>query len=215
MIQRYLVIIGDVVDSRSIEDRGGFQVRLRKALDGRNAEQPADTLASPYTLTLGDEFQVVRMRAAGTFLDLIRLAEAVRPTLLRSALGIGDIVTAINPAQAIGMDGSAFHIARAGIDLLRDDRSYCRVDGPSTLPDALINHGLALAFSRLETLRGNRLPLVAGLLAGHSVAAIADQLGKTQQTLYKTIQSAELKDVAGFLLAVERMLDQSLETTMS
>jgi hypothetical protein len=85
------------------------------------------------------------------------------------------------------------------------------VDGPAVLPDALINHGLALAFGRLDSAHGNRLPLVAGLLAEEPVATIADRLGKAQQTLYKTIQSADLHDVAGFLLAVEASLDRALE----
>jgi len=212
MAQRYLVIIGDVVDSRAIADRDGFQQRLRAVLDARNGEQPADMLASPYTLTLGDEFQVVRTRATGTFRDLIRLAAEIRPVRLRFALGLGGIATAINPAQAIGMDGPAFHLARTGIDRLREDRAQCRVDGPAVLPDALINHGLALAFSRLDSASGNRLPLVAGLLAGDSVAAIADRLGKAQQTLYKTIQSADLNDVTGFLSAVEATLDRAMES---
>lgn len=135
----------------------------------------------------------------------------MRPELLRFALGIGEIATAINPEQAIGMDGEAFHLARAGIDRLREARTHCRVDGPAVLPEALINHGLALAFGRFDSPQSSRLPLVAGLRAGESVAVIAERLGKAPQTLYKTIRTANLHDVTGFLIAVETLLDQVLQ----
>jgi len=49
------------------------------------------------------------------------------------------------------------------------------------------------------------------LRAGESVAVIAERLGKAPQTLYKTIRTANLHDVTGFLIAVETLLDQVLQ----
>ena len=231
MATSYLAIIGDVIASRAITDRPAFQRRLRRTLEARNAERRsgnqsaatedavreiaakgawAKALASPYTLTLGDEFQVLLRQASGCFLDLLRISADLYPEQMRFALALGEIDTAINPKQAIGMDGSAFHRARAGIDQLKAGRERCRVDGLPPQQASLINNGLTLAFGRLDGARGSRLPLAAGLLAGEPIAEIARRLGKSEQTLYKTVRTADLHAIVGFLSAVEEQLDQSL-----
>ncbi|MGB5734868.1 MAG: SatD family protein [Thiohalocapsa sp.] len=204
MTTSYLAIIGDVIASRAIADRPAFQRRLRRTLEARNAERRSNdksaaakagvrdmaagawetALVSPYTLTLGDEFQVLLRRASGCFLDLLRISADLYPEQMRFALALGEVDTAINPEQAIGMDGSAFHRARAGIDQLKADQGRCRVDGLTPQQGRLINNGLTLAFGRLDGARGSRLPLAAGLLAGEPVAEIARRLGKSEHTHY-------------------------------
>jgi hypothetical protein len=206
----YLVIIGDVVASRAIGDRAGFQGRMRRAMDDRNAAQAEGSLVSPYTLTLGDEFQVVRSWTEGCFRDLLSIAADLQPADLRFALGIGDISTAINPAQAIGMDGSAFHRARDGVERLKQERAACRVEGLPQPLDGLVNNGLALAFGRLGGARGNRWPLAAALLEGLSVPQIAPRLGKSEQALYKTMRALDLQALVNFLRSVETVLGGQL-----
>jgi len=228
MTTSYLAIIGDVIASRTIADRPAFQRRLRRTLAARNAEREssdespaakdavremaakgtrAPALASPYTLTLGDEFQVLLRRASGCFLDLLRISVDLYPERMRFALALGEIDTDLNSEQAIGMDGSAFHRARAGIDQLKADHDRCRIDGLAPQQARLVNNGLTLAFGRLDGARGSRLPLAAGLLAGEPVAEIARRLGKSEQTLYKTARTADLHATVGFLRAVEDDLD--------
>lgn len=206
-----LVIIGDVIASRELKDRAGFQRRLHQSLERRNRERGPQGLISPYTLTLGDEFQVVPRRANGSFLDLLRISADLQPTQLRFALALGDIDTAINRDQAIGMDGSAFHRARDGIERLRKERGRCRVEGLDPVDDALVNNGLALAFGRLGGTGGSRLPLTAGLLAGMPMAEISRCLGKSEQTLYKTARTADLNALTEFLTATETLLDRRLK----
>ncbi|WP_295885302.1 SatD family protein [uncultured Thiohalocapsa sp.] len=206
----YLVVIADVIASRELPDRAAAQRRLRASLDSRNAARAPGELLSPYTLTLGDEFQVVPARAAGLFGDLLQVAADLAPVALRFALALGDIDTAINPQQAIGMDGSAFHRARDGITRLKDAAAHCRVEGLSGVHAALVNEGLALAFGRLAGARGSRLPLTVGLLADRPIADIAARLDRTEQTLYKTARAADLYALVGFLRAVEALLDEQL-----
>ena len=226
MTTSYLAIIGDVIASRTIADRPAFQRRLRRTLAARNAERVSSdespaaedavremaakgawALASPYTLTLGDEFQVLLRRASGCFLDLLRISADLYPERMRFALALGEIDTDLNSEQAIGMDGSAFHRARAGIDQLKADHGQCRVDGLAPQQARLVNNGLTLAFGRLDGARGSRLALAAGLLAGEPVAEIARRVGKSEQTLYKTARTADLHATVGFLRAVEDELD--------
>jgi hypothetical protein len=206
----HLVVIADVIASRQRSDRAALQQRLHESLDTLNRARPAGALLSPYTLTLGDELQVVPARAQGLFHDLLALSAALRPVPLRFALALGAIDTPINPRQAIGMDGSAFHRARDGIERLKKSGDRCRVEGLDGVVARLVNDGIALAFGRLEGTRGSRLPLAAGLLGGESIPDIAARLGKSEQTLYKTARAADLYALAGFLDAVEDLLDERL-----
>lgn len=207
---KYLAVIADVVASRDLPDRDAVQQRLQASLGERNAEARPTPLASPYTLTLGDEFQVLATAARGLFCDLLQVAVDLAPVRLRFALALGVIDTSINPDQAIGMDGSAFHRARDGIGRLKKQGGRCRVEGLDGVAADLVNQGLALAFGRLDDRRGSRLPLTAGLLADEPVADIAERLQRTEQTLYKTARTADLHAVVGFLRSVEALLDEQL-----
>jgi hypothetical protein len=207
---QYLAVIADVVASRDLPDRDAVQQRLQASLSERNAEVRKTPLASPYTLTLGDEFQVLATAARGLFRDLLQVATELAPVRLRFVLALGAIDTPINPDQAIGMDGSAFHRARDGIGRLKKQGGRCRVEGLDGVTADLVNQGLFLAFGRLDDKRGSRLPLTVGLLADEPVADIAERLQRTEQTLYKTARTADLYAVVGFLRSVEALLDERL-----
>ncbi len=206
----HLVVIADVVASRELPDRADFQSRLRDSLNERNRARSSASLLSPYTLTLGDEFQVVPAGADGLFHDLLTISADLKPVKLRFALAVGAIDTPINPERAIGMDGSAFHLARDGIELLKRSGGLCRMDGLDEPLSKLVNNALALAFAQLDATRGSRLPLAAGLLAGDAISKIATRLGKSEQTLYKTARSADLYAVTGLLQTLEVIVDQAL-----
>ncbi|WP_058554943.1 SatD family protein [Thiohalocapsa sp. ML1] len=206
----HLVVIADVIASRGLPDRAEVQRALQASLAARNAEHRPQALLSPYTLTLGDEFQAVPARAQGVFRDLLQIAADLQPVQLRFALGLGDIATGIDHERAIGMDGSAFHLARAGVEGLKHSDGRCRVEGLDGVAVELVNQGLALAFGRLAGSRGSRLALAAGLVGAEPIADIATRLDRTEQTLYKTARSADLYALAGFLHAVEALLDERL-----
>ncbi|HPB66995.1 MAG TPA: SatD family protein [Spirochaetales bacterium] len=61
-----LCVIADLVDSRGIADRGRFQRGLKASLEALSSRRGA-RLLSPYTITLGDEFQAL-YRDSGTLL---------------------------------------------------------------------------------------------------------------------------------------------------
>src|SRR5438270_9561839 len=100
-----LAVIGDIVLSRAIAQRAEFQKQLRRTLDNINKRS---AMASPYTITLGDEFQAVYRDPRGVFVDILTIMERIAPVSARFAIGVGTLRTPINPTQAIGMDGPAF-----------------------------------------------------------------------------------------------------------
>src|SRR5438046_7843335 len=113
-----LCVIGDIVKSRKLPQRDRVQLQLAKGLKEVNTIA-GRRLLSPYTLTLGDEFQAVYGHADQLFYDLWSIVYRIHPTRLRFSVAVGALSTRINRRSAVGMDGPAFHEARSGIDELR------------------------------------------------------------------------------------------------
>ena len=119
----YLALIADVIDSKMVQARFNLQKQLEETLQKMNGLF-ADYLASCFTLTLGDEFQALLKMNAPVFQIIDTLRSELSPTQLRFGIGLGEIVTAIDPLQSIGADGPAYWNARAAINLVHQKNDY-------------------------------------------------------------------------------------------
>jgi len=141
----YIAVIADIVASRSIEDRYVVQKALKDTLDTINKEY-AHALVSPFTLTLGDEFQGLLSDVSDLFeiIDLIRFEHV--DIGFRFGIGIGEILTEIDPQSSLGADGPAYWNARKALKYVHDCNDYgatnMRIESVSVL--ALINDMLRL-----------------------------------------------------------------------
>ena len=206
---KYLVLIGDIVASRALPARAQFQRRMKSVLQAVNGRRK--TLASPFTLTLGDEFQAVYRDAGTAFADVFAVLAEIAPVQARFALAVGEIVTPINPVQSIGMDGPAFHRARALLEQLKTGRRLLGVDGGTnawTLPSA----ALAVLSGQMEGWRSNRLKLFARLLAGEPTGELAKRTGITPRAVNKNIRAADLDEWIRILDEVTRLLNEELKS---
>ena len=147
----YLALIADVIDSKMVQERFNLQKQLEKAIRKMN-ELFGDYLASCFTLTLGDEFQALLKVDAPVFQIIDTLRSELSPTQLRFGIGLGEIVTAIDPLQSIGADGPAYWNARAAINLVHQKNDYGNTqiyfssgnDSKDLLVNALIASGEAI-----------------------------------------------------------------------
>lgn len=119
----YLALIADVIDSKMVQERLDLQKQVEKTLQKMN-ELFGDYLVSRFTLTLGDEFQALLKVDAPVFQIIDTLRSELTPTQLRFGIGLGEIVTAIDPLQSIGADGPAYWNARAAINLVHQKNDY-------------------------------------------------------------------------------------------
>ena len=119
----YLALIADVIDSKMVQERFDLQKQLEKTLQTMN-ELFGEFLASSFTLTLGDEFQALLKVDAPVFQMIDTLRSLLTPTQLRFGIGLGEIVTDIDPLQSIGADGPAYWNARAAINLVHQKNDY-------------------------------------------------------------------------------------------
>ena len=119
----YLALIADVIDSKMVQERFDLQKQLEKTLQTMN-ELFGEFIASNFTLTLGDEFQGLLKVDAPVFQIIDTLRSELTPTQLRFGIGLGEIVTDIDPLQSIGADGPAYWNARSAINLVHQKNDY-------------------------------------------------------------------------------------------
>jgi hypothetical protein len=111
----YVAIIGDLIRSREFDDRSHIQTRLEDTLQTISHEY-ADDIHAKFIITIGDEFQGLVKRTF-PLQDFLRLFNESfgKDFPTRFGIGLGKIITQLK-YEAIGMDGSSFHHARAALN---------------------------------------------------------------------------------------------------
>ncbi len=134
----YIALIGDIVQSRQIDDRAKVQSKLKELLEALNQHLAADgTLASPFSLTAGDEIQGLLYQPAAALPAIIELTEELFPVRLAYGIGRGPLTTNLgnNPAH---LDGPCFHRARSALETAQKESRWLVAVGFSDLADELI-----------------------------------------------------------------------------
>ena len=198
----YLALIADVIDSKMVQERFDLQKQLEKTLRKMN-ELFGDYLASCFTLTLGDEFQALLKVDAPVFQIIDTLRSELSPTQLRFGIGLGEIVTAIDPLQSIGADGPAYWNARAAINLVHQKNDYGNTqiyfssgnDSKDLLVNALIASGEAIR----SGWRGSQEEILLDLLKrfvyseNFSQQDLAQSLDINPSALSKRLKSSSIR----------------------
>lgn len=207
-----LVLIADVEASKGLSEdrRKALQEELQAELDylNRTDHRPI----SPYTITLGDEFQAVFTKADGLFADLFRILALLYPVKVRFSLGIGSIATPINEEQAIGMDGPAFHQAREGIDRLKESGFLfsIRAGQGNETPLKIVNSSLQLLSHEIQKWKKNRLSIFYLMNEGYDYKEIADQLNISQPAFYKNKEAGALDVVTALTTDITELINQQI-----
>lgn len=195
------MVIGDLIASKKAVRRNALQRRFQAALDTCNDDKDnRRAILSPYTITIGDEFQVVFSDPSTVFRDILRIQADLLPDKMRFSLAIGTLSTSVNRKRAVGMDGPAFHRARAGIDSLKDEQHSYVIGGLGGTLDALANSTLTLISDQMEKWRTVRFQVLAMQLRGEEPSAIAETLGISKTAVYKNREH-------GSLLTIQRAFD--------
>jgi hypothetical protein len=199
----YVCLTGDLVASRSSEDREALQCRLESALGDANARFSAD-LEVPLAVTLGDEWQGL-FRSAGAALEADLLLRArLYPVEVRSGVGAGALSTPLRPTTA-RMDGECFHRSRQAVDAARRRR----IPGVVLLTgDLLLDTGANAICALLAALSAGwtekQFRSVLAYREAGTEQAAAGALGVSQPTLHQSLEGARGKE---FVEGFGRLLD--------
>jgi hypothetical protein len=203
----HLVLIGDLVRSRDIRARAAVQRRLSKALTALNrSTRPL----SPFTITLGDEFQAVLRDATGVFSSLFTIQREIWPARARYSLGVGRLETPINSERAIGMDGPAFHRARAGIDDMKSGGSLFRISGLGREQFEWLDSALDLVSHSVRDWKPRRFAIALDWINGRPADEIAARVGISITGVYKNLNAGAVRPIAELTAAIEDVLNQQL-----
>ena len=198
----YLALIADVIDSKMVQERFDLQKQLEKTLQTMN-ELFGEFLASNFTLTLGDEFQALLKVDAPVFQMIDTLRSGLTPTQLRFGIGLGEIVTDIDPLQSIGAYGPAYWNARAAINLVHQKNDYgntqiyfsCGKEKQDFFVNALIASGEAIR----SGWRGSQEEILLDLLKrcvyseNFSQQDLAQSLAINPSALSKRLKSSSIR----------------------
>lgn len=189
-----IALIADTIGSKGIAERGEFQQQLKKVLENVS-ENSSAYLLSPYTITLGDEFQAVYSSFDSIMYDMMDILEESYPQQMRFAIGYDTLSTSINPEAALGMDGPAFHIARAGMEQLKElDRTVIQFYGSEIPSLEIVNHSLNMFSLYMEKWKDNTFYTFASILKDKPVEDIARRIGITVRGTYKHINMHHLRE---------------------
>lgn len=208
-MMNYLVMIADIIDSRSLADRRSAQKQLEAVLDTLNHKR--DDLLSPYTITLGDEFQAVFCRGERVFSDMLEIMASLHPIQVRFSLGLGPITTDINQQTALGMDGPAFYDARDALEAMKKRPERIAISGTMD-SDKLITGAIGLLSHTLQGWKPNRFAILKRLMDDEKVSEIAEHLDISQQAVYQNIRQGGLEAVGDVITGLAEKMNQSLTT---
>lgn len=119
----YIIIIGDIKDSKKLDDRRAVQKQLNKALSQINREYQKDILTK-FIITLGDEFQGVLKKGSVLMEILVKIEKVMYPVQLRFGIGIDRLSTDIGSTYSIGADGPGYYKAREAIESLKNREKH-------------------------------------------------------------------------------------------
>lgn len=206
---RYAALIGDFIQSRNLANRSEVQRAFAAVCAALNKERDRLGLASPLTITLGDEFQALFADAGRLWECILRIEAAMEPAAIRFAVGLGIISTDIQRDTALGMDGPAFHAARAAMEQLKKGDARYRLGGLGQ-DETFINAALELIAHNRTKWRAPRVITLANILQGKTVKEISQVTGSTEQAVYRNIRDGELDAIISMFAGITAKMTQAL-----
>ena len=183
----YFILMGDVIESRKL-DATKLRQQLKTLLSACNSDLKPKIL-SPYTTTLGDEFQGIAGSLHAVAETIFCLDEArikkQYDFMIRYVAHYGEIQTPINTDVAYGMMGPGLTKARALLtDKRRGEPRFC-----FDLLDTRIAKNLTRLFSVIDGLtdrwKQRDFSLIADMLSNTNNEEVASKHKKNRSQIWK------------------------------
>jgi predicted transcriptional regulator len=192
---QYIAVIGDIRGSREVEDREEVQQEFKRVVASLNEAVPKRSIASQFTVTTGDEFQVLLSDARAAVEAAVLASDRFDRARLRFGLGRGRLDTAVNPDQAIGMDGPCFHRAREAIKAAETEGAWVRVAGWSATLDQRLNVMFDLVQSIREDWTDRQAEFALALSEEGSQTRVADRFDVSKSTVSESLSAGHVHEV--------------------
>jgi hypothetical protein len=187
MANNYFILMGDVIESRKL-NATRLRQQLKTLLSACNRDLKPEII-SPYTTTLGDEFQGIAGSLHAVAETIFCLDEArikkQYDFMIRYVAHYGEIQTPINTDMAYGMMGPGLTKARALLtDKRRGEPRFC-----FELPDKQLAENLTRLFIVIDGLtdrwKQRDFLLIADMLSNTNNEEVAAKHKKNRSQIWK------------------------------
>lgn len=191
----FVALIGDIRGSREVDDRKEVQEAFERVVASLDERVPEDAIASPFTVTTGDEFQALLTDATAAVEAAVSASDRFHPAGLRFGIGRGGLVTEVNPDRAIGMDGPCFHRARNAIDSAKKHGAWLRVSGWSNDLDGHVNSLFDLVQCVREDWTDRQAEFARALTEEGTQKRVADRYDVSKSTVSESLSAGHVHEV--------------------
>ena len=204
----YVVVMGDIVDSREIREREKFQNGFVSLLEEVNSKY-SSSLAAELTLIRGDEFQGLFKKGGDALRAIFDIYFSIDPVRMRFAVGCGNVETAFY-SDVQKMDGPVFHRAREALEKAKEKQRKifaCGLDEDGEIETAWNIMGW-MVFSRLDAQTFRQKEAVFLALQGKKQKEIAEITKVGKSAISQRLKSSgweQIKTAAGWM---EKQLEQ-------
>lgn len=208
----YAAVTVDIVSSTQVYEATGRPLRpiLLKTTSAIN-EQFGDSLAVPFGITLGDEFQglVKEPAACPRITHYLRLL--IHPLECRVGVGIGEIASPL-AASTSEMEGPAFSRSRAAIEKARrTNRRTVYESGIDALDTAANTISLLVDLIEAEW-TDKQWEAVRAYTTHGNLARAGRELGITAQGVERRLQSTHWREIAEAVESLSILIGDVLST---
>ncbi|HEX7081639.1 MAG TPA: SatD family protein [Gammaproteobacteria bacterium] len=207
----HAVLMGDLVGSSKAASKTDLHELFNRVVEDAN-QRCAPEIASPLTITLGDEFQGLAYTLGGAF-DVVRglrLRLLLERVEARFVVGAITLETELNRERAWNMMGEGLAEARAKLGD-KDDTNRYRFSFPADPMLELLLDGIGRSLTRVEAgWTDTQRRYVARVLLDPETpkGEIASALGVSENSLYKVLRSAELRFYSRQIETIEEALSR-------
>lgn len=184
---KYPILMGDVISSRNYE-AAALHEQLSSMVEHVNSEYSGDHL-SPYTITLGDEFQGIS-RTMGTAAETLFRFEEYRlekqlTFKLHYVLCYGRIDTEINPEIAYEMMGPGLTAARELLGSKKRDRKRFQFRGRTETESVQLERLFIVINSIISSWKEEDFPLILDMIREENNAEVGKRHDKNRDQIWK------------------------------
>lgn len=205
---RWCVVVGEVVNPRSVDDRAALRASLETGIERANEALREQTVA-PFSVLRGVEAVGGVLTSPERMYPALReIAEAVHPVAVRFAVVHREIDVGLATQSVSRMDGPAFHEADRLLGEVATDERAVAVSDPDVEPWilTLLADQIRLLLTMKRAWTAHQAELVRAYRREGSMQAIADERDVSVQTVSQTLGRAN----AAQIMAVESNLDAAL-----
>ncbi|WP_254863242.1 SatD family protein [Halovivax gelatinilyticus] len=183
------VVLGDVVDSRSITERDRFRETFAEARERVARRYESAFVAGPSVLKGIDELGGVLSTLEPVYDIVVTLQTALHPHAIRIAVASGEI--SVGPDGSVAqMDGEAFHRATELLEAIERDGLRFGLDTGTHPLDTAIAGEINLLVHVRESWTDRQREVVTRYERAPTQRAVASELEISQQAVSNVLQSA-------------------------